>query len=87
MTTAHQLLKEIKPETPGEHLKLRILENYCLLATKQKANIEKALSVFTEIATNVVRKLSRGFFSIYCKVNAAKGMGSVAIVVPCKQDV
>ncbi|XP_051938741.1 tetratricopeptide repeat protein 21B-like isoform X1 [Hippocampus zosterae] len=53
VTTAHQLLKEIKPETPGEHLKLRILENYCLMATKQKANIEKALSVFTEIATNV----------------------------------
>ncbi|XP_077436389.1 tetratricopeptide repeat protein 21B-like isoform X2 [Vanacampus margaritifer] len=53
VTTAHQLLKEIKPETPGGHLKLRILENYCLLATKQKVNIEKALSAFTEITTNM----------------------------------
>ncbi|XP_061548769.1 tetratricopeptide repeat protein 21B-like isoform X1 [Phycodurus eques] len=53
VTTAHQLLKEIKPETPGGHLKRRILENYCLLATKQRVNIEKALSIFKEIATNV----------------------------------
>ncbi|XP_035995285.1 tetratricopeptide repeat protein 21B isoform X2 [Fundulus heteroclitus] len=50
--TAEKLLKEIKPQTPGGHVQLRILENYCLLSTKQKANIEKALSVFTEIATN-----------------------------------
>ncbi|KAM9802924.1 tetratricopeptide repeat protein 21B-like [Syngnathus typhle] len=53
VATAHLLLKELKPESPGGHLKLRMLENYCLLATKQKANIEKALSVFTEIATNM----------------------------------
>ncbi|XP_017279892.1 tetratricopeptide repeat protein 21B [Kryptolebias marmoratus] len=50
--TAEKLLKEIKPQTPGGHVQLRILENYCLLATKQKANIEKALGVFTEIANN-----------------------------------
>ncbi|XP_057707752.1 tetratricopeptide repeat protein 21B-like isoform X2 [Corythoichthys intestinalis] len=53
VTTAHQLLKEIKPETPEGHLKLHILENYCLLATKQEVNIKKAHSVFTELATNV----------------------------------
>ncbi|XP_037095162.1 tetratricopeptide repeat protein 21B-like [Syngnathus acus] len=53
VATAHLLLKELKPESPGGHLKLRMLENYCLLATKQKTNIEKALSVFTEIATNM----------------------------------
>ncbi|XP_054643710.1 tetratricopeptide repeat protein 21B isoform X1 [Dunckerocampus dactyliophorus] len=52
LRTAERLVKEIKPQTPGGHVQLRILENYCLLATKQKANIEKALSVFTEIATN-----------------------------------
>ncbi|KAM6934319.1 tetratricopeptide repeat protein 21B [Xenentodon cancila] len=52
LRTAEKLLKEIKPQTPGGHVQLRILENYCLLATKQKANIEKALSVFTEIANN-----------------------------------
>ncbi|XP_051938739.1 tetratricopeptide repeat protein 21B isoform X1 [Hippocampus zosterae] len=50
--TAERLVKEIKPQTPGGHVQLRILENYCLLATKQKANIEKALAVFTEFATN-----------------------------------
>ncbi|XP_041662255.1 tetratricopeptide repeat protein 21B [Cheilinus undulatus] len=50
--TAEKLLKELKPQTPGGHVQLRILENYCALATKQKANVEKALSVFTEIANN-----------------------------------
>lgn len=55
--TAEKLLKELKPQTPGGHTQLRILENYCFLATKQKANIEKALSVFTEIANNEVSKL------------------------------
>lgn len=57
MRTAEKLLKEVKPQTPGGHVQLRILENYCFLATKQKANIEKALSVFTEIANNEVCKL------------------------------
>ncbi|XP_008299372.1 tetratricopeptide repeat protein 21B [Stegastes partitus] len=50
--TAEKLLKEIKPQTPGGYTQLRILENYCFLATKQKANVEKALNVFTEIANN-----------------------------------
>ncbi|XP_003447380.1 tetratricopeptide repeat protein 21B [Oreochromis niloticus] len=50
--TAEKLLKELKPQTQSGHVQLRILENYCLLATKQKANIEKALSVFTDIANN-----------------------------------
>lgn len=55
--TAEKLLKELKPQTPGGHIQLRILENYCFLATKQKANVEKALTVFTEIANNEVSKL------------------------------
>lgn len=55
--TAEKLLKELKPQTPGGQLQLGILENYCFLATKQKANIEKALTVFTEIANNEVSKL------------------------------
>lgn len=54
--TAEKLLKELKPQTQSGHVQLRILENYCLLATKQKANIEKALSVFTDIANNEVSK-------------------------------
>ncbi|XP_015214562.1 tetratricopeptide repeat protein 21B isoform X1 [Lepisosteus oculatus] len=48
--TAEKLLKELKPQTPDGHVQLHIMENYCLLATKQKANVEKALNVFTEIA-------------------------------------
>ncbi|XP_061925811.1 tetratricopeptide repeat protein 21B-like isoform X4 [Entelurus aequoreus] len=53
VTTAQQLLTEIKPETPAGHAHLRILDNYCLLATNPKTNIEKAISVFTEIATSM----------------------------------
>lgn len=55
--TAEKLLKELRPQTPGGHAQLRILENYCFLATKQKANIEKALGVFTEIANSEVREV------------------------------
>lgn len=47
--TAEKLLKEIKPQTPGGHVQLCILENYCLVATKQKAKVEKAVGVLTEI--------------------------------------
>ncbi|XP_064419793.1 tetratricopeptide repeat protein 21B [Latimeria chalumnae] len=49
--TAEKLLKELKPQTPQGHFQLRILENYCFMATKQKANVERALTAFTEIAT------------------------------------
>ncbi|XP_041120641.1 tetratricopeptide repeat protein 21B [Polyodon spathula] len=50
--TAEKLLKELKPQTIDGHIQLRVMENYCLLATKQKANVEKALNAFTEIASN-----------------------------------
>ncbi|XP_012885344.1 PREDICTED: tetratricopeptide repeat protein 21B isoform X1 [Dipodomys ordii] len=49
--TAEKLLKELKPHTAQGHVQLRIMENYCLMATKQKANVEQALNAFTEIAT------------------------------------
>uniref|UniRef100_A0A9R1SDY0 Tetratricopeptide repeat domain 21B n=2 Tax=Cyprinus carpio TaxID=7962 RepID=A0A9R1SDY0_CYPCA len=51
--TAEKLLKELKPQTPAGHVQLRILENYCYLATKQKANVERALNVFIEIANTI----------------------------------
>ena len=73
--TAEKLLKEIKPQTPGGHVQLHILENYCLLATKQKANIEKALSVFTEVANNEVSKLQMVHelhHSLLCKYTHTK---------------
>ncbi|KAK3569226.1 hypothetical protein QTP86_026513 [Hemibagrus guttatus] len=50
--TAEKLLKELKPQTPQGQTQLRILEHYCYLATKQKANVEKALGMFIEIANN-----------------------------------
>lgn len=56
MRTAEKLLKELKPQTSQGHIQLRILEHYCYLATKQKANVEKALGVFIEIANNEVCK-------------------------------
>ncbi|XP_075036827.1 tetratricopeptide repeat protein 21B isoform X1 [Mixophyes fleayi] len=48
--TAEKLLKELKPQTLQGHIQLRIMENYCLMATKQKANVERALNTFTEVA-------------------------------------
>ncbi|NXA46707.1 TT21B protein, partial [Nothocercus julius] len=47
--TAENLLKELKPQTVQGHIQLRIMENYCLMATKQKSNVERALNAFTEI--------------------------------------
>uniref|UniRef100_A0A8C6AAJ5 Tetratricopeptide repeat protein 21B n=1 Tax=Marmota marmota marmota TaxID=9994 RepID=A0A8C6AAJ5_MARMA len=50
--TAEKLLKELKPHTVHGHIQLRIMENYCLLATKQKSNVEQALNTFTKIAAS-----------------------------------
>ncbi|XP_051479134.1 tetratricopeptide repeat protein 21B isoform X2 [Apus apus] len=47
--TAENLLKELKPQTLQGHILLRTMENYCLMATKQKSNVERALNAFTEI--------------------------------------
>ncbi|NXU76844.1 TT21B protein, partial [Oreotrochilus melanogaster] len=47
--TAENLLKELKPQTTQGHIQLKIMENYCLMATKQKPNVERALNTFTEI--------------------------------------
>ncbi|XP_069791436.1 tetratricopeptide repeat protein 21B isoform X2 [Narcine bancroftii] len=49
--TAEKLLKELKPQTIRGRNQLRIMESCCLMATKQKANVERALKIFTEIAT------------------------------------
>ncbi|KAM4626732.1 tetratricopeptide repeat protein 21B [Discoglossus pictus] len=48
--TAEKLLKELKPQTLQGHIQLRIMENYCLMATKQKSSVESALNAFTEVA-------------------------------------
>ena len=56
--TAEKLLKELKPQTAEGQVQLRILENYCLMAAKQKSGVEHALNAFTEIATAEVRRFS-----------------------------
>uniref|UniRef100_A0A6J0TFY9 Tetratricopeptide repeat protein 21B n=1 Tax=Pogona vitticeps TaxID=103695 RepID=A0A6J0TFY9_9SAUR len=50
--TAEKLLKELKPQTAQGHVQLCIMENYCLVATKQKSNVERALNAFTEVVVN-----------------------------------
>lgn len=50
--TAEKLLKELKPQTVQGRLQLRIMENCCLMATKQKSSVEQALNTFTEIAAS-----------------------------------
>lgn len=56
--TAGNLLKELKPQTIQGHIQLRIMENYCLMATKQKSSVEQALSTFTEVVETEVSNLS-----------------------------
>lgn len=48
--TAEKLLKELKPQTVQGRLQLRVMENWCLMANKQKSSVEQALNNFTEIA-------------------------------------
>ncbi|KAK5649373.1 hypothetical protein RI129_000402 [Pyrocoelia pectoralis] len=55
LKTAERLLKELKQRSNGldeENFKHRLLGNFLLLATKEKANIEKALEDFTTLASN-----------------------------------
>lgn len=54
LKTAERLLKELKPKTnvlDNEALNHKLLENFLLLATRQRGNIEKALNNFTAIAS------------------------------------
>uniref|UniRef100_A0A8C4RW38 Tetratricopeptide repeat domain 21A n=1 Tax=Erpetoichthys calabaricus TaxID=27687 RepID=A0A8C4RW38_ERPCA len=50
--TAQNLLKEFHPRTKQSEEQQILLQNNCLLATKDKMNIEKALSVFAEMASS-----------------------------------
>ena len=54
MRTAEKLLKEIKPKTAKGEQKIRVLENYILLATKSKPNVERALERFADMASSEV---------------------------------
>ncbi len=70
--TAEKLLNELKPQTPAGHVQLRILENYCYLATKQKANVERALNVFIEIANSEVCDITWWICSIHTLTHAQR---------------
>ncbi|XP_070311543.1 tetratricopeptide repeat protein 21A isoform X3 [Odocoileus virginianus] len=48
--TAEKLLREFYPHSAGGHTQLRLLQSLCLLATREKANVEVALSTFIEMA-------------------------------------
>ena len=46
---AEKLLHDLRPVNAQSAMKLKIMENYCLIATKNKQNIEQALESFMEI--------------------------------------
>ncbi|XP_070582558.1 tetratricopeptide repeat protein 21A isoform X2 [Erythrolamprus reginae] len=50
--TAEKLLKEFYPHSQEGQTQVEILQSYCLMATKEKHNVEKALKVFIEMGQN-----------------------------------
>nr|XP_020141010.1 tetratricopeptide repeat protein 21A isoform X2 [Microcebus murinus] len=48
--TAEKLLREFYPHSALGHTQLRLLQGLCLLATREKANVEAALGNFIEMA-------------------------------------
>ncbi|GCC29261.1 hypothetical protein chiPu_0007699 [Chiloscyllium punctatum] len=49
--TAEKLLKEYHPQTQEEQEQRILLQNSCLMATNDRSKVEKALDVFTEMAS------------------------------------
>lgn len=50
LRTAEKLLREFYPHTAWGQTQLRLLQGLCLLATREKANVEAALGTFIEMA-------------------------------------
>ncbi|XP_044280930.1 tetratricopeptide repeat protein 21A [Varanus komodoensis] len=50
--TAEKLLKEFYPHSQEGQNQVEMLQSYCLMATKERHNVEKALKVFTEMGQN-----------------------------------
>lgn len=48
--TAEKLLREFYPHSDSRQTQLRLLQSLCLLATREKANVEAALGSFIEMA-------------------------------------
>nr|XP_014349099.1 PREDICTED: tetratricopeptide repeat protein 21A [Latimeria chalumnae] len=49
--TAEKLLKEFHPTSKWGQEQLSLMQNSCLMATKEKLNVEMALTAFTEMAS------------------------------------
>ena len=48
-------MQEARPKSHSAEVKVRQLENYVLLATKSKSDVELALRRFMEMTTSMVR--------------------------------
>lgn len=59
--TAEKLLREFYPHSAWGQTQLRLLQSLCLLATREKANVEAALGTFTEMAQAEVHQLPTGW--------------------------
>lgn len=55
MRTAEKLLREFYPHSAFDQTQLRLLQSLCLMATREKANVEVALGTFIEMAQAEVR--------------------------------
>lgn len=58
--TAEKLLREFYPRSAWGQTQLRLLKSLCLLATREKANVEAALGTFIEMAQAEVRQRGGG---------------------------
>lgn len=58
--TAEKLLREFYPHSDSRQTHLRLLQSLCLLATREKANVEAALGAFIEMAQAEVREPGMG---------------------------
>ncbi|XP_059966738.1 tetratricopeptide repeat protein 21A isoform X2 [Mesoplodon densirostris] len=59
--TAEKLLREFYPHSAWGWTQLRLLQSLCLLATREKANMEAALGTFIEMAQAEVHQLPTGW--------------------------
>lgn len=52
--TGLKILQEVRPKSQSSELRVRVLENFTLLATKSKQNVEEALKRLMEMASTEV---------------------------------
>ena len=53
--TAERFIKEMRPKSTITGLRLQVLSNYTLLASRKKADADQALQKFVETASTEVR--------------------------------